>query len=320
MRKLMLVLLLAGVAAPAVAADREGSNRSTFRGPRADRDQSSDDSPRREAPVARPQRQPEARNEGPRNDQPRPDRPARFTRDGGNAPETPRAEPAERRAGDSVRNWRQDGDAEFNGRAKTVRPTLPDRPVTERRDRDVTDNDTVRNWRGRDRGQPGSGGSIEDRNVRVPPAVADSGLVQSRRPMPRILRPADGRVSRTPEWGTQPPSPRSAGTSRAHPSHRWSDNWRHDRRYDWRDWRRRHHNHFRFAFYSDPFGWDYLRYGVGWRLWPSYYGSSFWLNDPWSYRLPPAYGPYRWIRYYNDALLVNIYTGQVVDVEYDFFW
>ena len=59
---------------------------------------------------------------------------------------------------------------------------------------------------------------------------------------------------------------------------------------------------------------------MGWRLWPNYYRNSFWLNDPWRYRLPPAYGPYRWIRYFNDALLVNIYTGQVVDVEYNFFW
>jgi hypothetical protein len=36
--------------------------------------------------------------------------------------------------------------------------------------------------------------------------------------------------------------------------------------------------------------------------------------------LPPAYGPYRWVRYYNDALLVDIYTGRVVDTVYDIFW
>ena len=48
--------------------------------------------------------------------------------------------------------------------------------------------------------------------------------------------------------------------------------------------------------------------------------SNYWLNDPWQYRLPPAYGPYRWVRYYNDALLVDIYSGQVVDVIYGFFW
>jgi len=26
------------------------------------------------------------------------------------------------------------------------------------------------------------------------------------------------------------------------------------------------------------------------------------------------------VRYYDDAVLVNIYTGEVVDVIYDFFW
>ncbi|WP_409574764.1 RcnB family protein [Sphingopyxis sp. PET50] len=33
-----------------------------------------------------------------------------------------------------------------------------------------------------------------------------------------------------------------------------------------------------------------------------------------------AYGGYRWVRYYNDALLVDTYSGEVVDVIYDFFW
>ncbi|HEY0630256.1 MAG TPA: RcnB family protein [Sphingomicrobium sp.] len=36
--------------------------------------------------------------------------------------------------------------------------------------------------------------------------------------------------------------------------------------------------------------------------------------------MPPADGPYRWVRYHGDALLVNIYTGQVVDVIYNVFW
>ena len=101
---------------------------------------------------------------------------------------------------------------------------------------------------------------------------------------------------------------------------RWSNNWRHDRRYDWRDYRNRHRSHFRLGYYYDPFGWSYRRWSIGSFLWPRYYGSSYWLNDPWHYRLPPAYGPYRWVRYWDDALLVNIYTGQVVDVINNFFW
>jgi len=50
------------------------------------------------------------------------------------------------------------------------------------------------------------------------------------------------------------------------------------------------------------------------------FSPSYWINDPYYYRLPPAYGAYRWVRYYNDALLVDIRTGYVVDVAYDIFW
>lgn len=101
---------------------------------------------------------------------------------------------------------------------------------------------------------------------------------------------------------------------------RWSHDWRHDRRYDWYHHRNRYRSIFRIGFYYDPFGWSYRRWPLGSYLWPSYYGSRFWLHDPWHYRLPPAYGPYRWVRYWKDALLVNIYTGEVVDVIHNFFW
>ena len=101
---------------------------------------------------------------------------------------------------------------------------------------------------------------------------------------------------------------------------RWSNDWRRDHRYDWRNYRSRYGSLYRLGRYYDPYGWGYRRFSTGFNLWPSYYGSNFWLNDPWQYRLPPAYGPYRWVRYYDDALLVNIYTGQVVDVIHGFFW
>lgn len=101
---------------------------------------------------------------------------------------------------------------------------------------------------------------------------------------------------------------------------RWTGDWRRDNRYDWHNYRSRYGSLFRLGRYYDPYGYNYRRFSIGFNLWPSYYGSSFWLDDPWQYRLPPAYGPYRWIRYYDDALLVNIYTGQVVDVIHNVFW
>jgi hypothetical protein len=101
---------------------------------------------------------------------------------------------------------------------------------------------------------------------------------------------------------------------------RWSSDWRRDHRYDWRNYRNSHRSLFRLSRYFDPYGWGYRRFSIGFNLGSSYYGSNYWLDDPWMYRLPPAYGPYRWVRYYDDALLVNIYTGQVADVLYNFFW
>ena len=101
---------------------------------------------------------------------------------------------------------------------------------------------------------------------------------------------------------------------------RWTNNWRSDRRYDWNNYRNYHRSTFRIGIYSDPFGWNYRPWSVGSYLYPSYYDQNFWLDDPWQYRLPPAYGPYRWVRYWDDALLVNIYTGQVEDVIHNFFW
>ena len=100
----------------------------------------------------------------------------------------------------------------------------------------------------------------------------------------------------------------------------WTNHWRGDRNYDWRRYRDRNRSVFRLGRYHDPYRYGYRRFSIGFSLFPSYYQSSYWLNDPWMYRLPPAYGPYRWVRYYDDALLVNIYTGQVVDVEYNVFW
>ena len=103
-------------------------------------------------------------------------------------------------------------------------------------------------------------------------------------------------------------------------SPRWNTSWHRDHRYNWRDHRRRHRALFRIGFYFDPFGWSYRRYHRGWRLWPSYYDRSYWMDDPYMYRLPYAPYPYQWVRYWNDALLVDTFTGEVVDVAYDFFW
>ena len=142
-------------------------------------------------------------------------------------------------------------------------------------------------------------------------------LRQADRAAPDVFRPRVPVVSNTPRIGTQPPVRAEA---RRNAPVSWSQRWRNDRRYDWYNWRNRHRSLFNLGFYYDPFGWGYQRYNIGWRMWPSYYRSSFWLNDPWQYRLPYAPPGYRWIRYYDDAILVDTWDGRVVDVIYNFFW
>ncbi|WP_298402001.1 RcnB family protein [Sphingobium sp.] len=103
---------------------------------------------------------------------------------------------------------------------------------------------------------------------------------------------------------------------------RWDNGWRQDRRYDWNSYRNRYGDRYRMGRYYAPRGWDYgyRRFSVGIFLNNMLYSNSYWLDDPYSYRLPPAYGTLRWVRYYDDALLVDIRDGYVVDVIHDFFW
>jgi hypothetical protein len=160
----------------------------------------------------------------------------------------------------------------------------------------------------------------EGQDVRRDPRVITNGsLRQPDRPLPEVMR-THGRtpvVSDVPRPGTQPPL--RNGYRHAADVH-WNSNWRSDGHHDWHNWRNHHHSWFHLGLYYDPFGWGYQPYSVGWRMWPAYYGNSFWINDPWQYRLPYAPPGAQWVRYYNDAVLVDMYTGEVLDVVYNFFW
>ena len=62
------------------------------------------------------------------------------------------------------------------------------------------------------------------------------------------------------------------------------------------------------------------RFSVGLFLDRLFFDQRYWLTDPSHYRLPSAPDGTQWVRYYNDVLLVDVYTGEVLDVIYDFFW
>jgi hypothetical protein len=102
---------------------------------------------------------------------------------------------------------------------------------------------------------------------------------------------------------------------------RWDRSWRNNNRYDWQRYRQTNRYVFNLGTYYSPYNnYSYRRIGIGSVLAQLFYGQNYWIDDPWQYRLPDVYGPYRWVRYYDDALLVDIYSGEVVDVIYDFFW
>jgi opacity protein-like surface antigen len=101
----------------------------------------------------------------------------------------------------------------------------------------------------------------------------------------------------------------------------WNRNWRNDNRYDWQRYRSSNRNLYRYGQYYAPYrNYGYQRLSIGLILDSLFYSDRYWISDPWQYRLPPAPYGTRWVRYWDDALLVDVYTGEVVDVVYDFFY
>jgi Ni/Co efflux regulator RcnB len=94
----------------------------------------------------------------------------------------------------------------------------------------------------------------------------------------------------------------------------WNTTWHRDTRYDWFGWRARHRELFRLGYYDPPFGgYAYAPLAAGALLAAAFLSEQYWIDDPAAFHLPPVWGPYRWVRYYNDALLVDIDTGEVIE-------
>lgn len=102
---------------------------------------------------------------------------------------------------------------------------------------------------------------------------------------------------------------------------RWDRGWRDNRRFNWIGHRQA--NRFLFAPgpYFSPFAGHFYRpVSIGFLLDPLFFQPRFFLSDPWAFRLPPAGDRFRWVRYYDDVLLVDVFSGEVVDVIENFFW
>lgn len=94
-----------------------------------------------------------------------------------------------------------------------------------------------------------------------------------------------------------------------------------DRRWgrdDWRGWRRDHRDIYARGRWDAPFRYQAFRPGV--RIAPAYWGARYYIADPWRYHLPPARPWQRWVRHYDDVLLIDTRRGVVVDSYRGFFF
>ncbi len=91
-------------------------------------------------------------------------------------------------------------------------------------------------------------------------------------------------------------------------------------REDWRDYRNSHRQVFQRGTYNAPRGMRYRPVSAGFTFQPAFYSSRYQLNNYSTYRLPnPGYN-HRWIRYGNDAVLIDVRNGRALRVISGFFW
>jgi Ni/Co efflux regulator RcnB len=98
--------------------------------------------------------------------------------------------------------------------------------------------------------------------------------------------------------------------------------YREDRRdYGYNDWqshRRYNRDIYRGGnWHSD---YRYRAFNPGVTLGFGYYQPRYQMNDYNRYRLPNPGWNRRWVRHYNDVLLVDVRSGRVIDVYRNFYW
>ena len=105
------------------------------------------------------------------------------------------------------------------------------------------------------------------------------------------------------------------------PGHRPPD-WERHRRFDRNQWQRdfRARERYRWHRYHRPHGWYYQRWTFGMILPSLFWSRDYWINDYWQFGLDdPPYG-YVWVRYGDDAVLVDVESGRILRVVYDLYY
>lgn len=114
--------------------------------------------------------------------------------------------------------------------------------------------------------------------------------------------------------------------------HRWRDgdrrrDWRHDGRGRGAVWAPRRYppvynspSRYRGSVWIAPSGYYYRPWRYGETLPRGWYEREYWVSDWWSYGLAePPYG-YEWVRVGRDVVLIDIYSGRIVQVVRLVFW
>ena len=87
---------------------------------------------------------------------------------------------------------------------------------------------------------------------------------------------------------------------------------------DYRRYRADHRSAFRTTAWKSNL--KYRAFRTGARIPAAYYSPRYSLTNYRAYRLPTPHANQRWVRNYNDVLLVNVRTGTVVKVVHNFYW
>jgi Ni/Co efflux regulator RcnB len=72
--------------------------------------------------------------------------------------------------------------------------------------------------------------------------------------------------------------------------------------------------------YRAPAGWRYRRWVFGERLPAIYFARPYWITDFLAFELVAPPDGYVWVRYGPDAVLIDQYTGEIVQVNYGVFY
>ncbi|HTW34294.1 MAG TPA: RcnB family protein [Rhizomicrobium sp.] len=130
-------------------------------------------------------------------------------------------------------------------------------------------------------------------------------------------RPPRGNPNGPPRpQGGRPQGP--VGPAYGHGSAAWTPQRNFDRRAYQRNWNApRRYN---YGAYVRPPGWHYRRWTYGQILPAIFWAQNYWISSWATFGLmAPPYG-YQWVRYGNDAILIDTSRGQILQVQYGVFY